>query len=52
MLNKIIYDYIIPTLDEHFPCSNEIFQKDNTSPHRSKVIMAAHENAKMYKVLT
>ncbi|CAB5375684.1 unnamed protein product [Rhizophagus irregularis] len=44
---KIIYDYVIPTLDEHFPCGNGIFQEDNAPPHRLKLAMAARENAKI-----
>ncbi|GET53494.1 transposable element Tcb1 transposase isoform X2 [Rhizophagus irregularis DAOM 181602=DAOM 197198] len=44
---KIIQDYVIPTLDEHFPCGNGIFQEDNAPPHHSKVAMAAREDAKI-----
>ncbi|CAB4443071.1 unnamed protein product [Rhizophagus irregularis] len=44
---KIIYNYVIPTLDEHFPCDNGIFQENNAPPHRSKVAIAARENAKI-----
>jgi hypothetical protein len=31
---EIIYDYVVPTLDEHFPSGNGIFQEDNAPPHR------------------
>ena len=44
---KIINDYVVPTLDEHFPCGNGLFQEDNAPPHRSKAAMAARENAKI-----
>ncbi|GES76349.1 IS630 family transposase [Rhizophagus clarus] len=43
---KIIQDYVVPTLDEHFPHGNGIFQ-DNAPSHRSKVAMAAREDAKI-----
>ncbi|GET02134.1 IS630 family transposase [Rhizophagus clarus] len=44
---KIIQDYVVPTLDEHFPHGNRIFQEDNAPPHCSKVTMAAREDAKI-----
>jgi transposase len=44
---KIINDYVVPTLYEYFPRGNGIFQEDNAAPHRSKVAMAARENAKI-----
>ena len=34
-------------MDEHFSQGNGIFQEDNAPPHRSKVAMAARENAKI-----
>ncbi|PKC68233.1 hypothetical protein RhiirA1_457473 [Rhizophagus irregularis] len=42
---KVINDYVVPTLHRHFPRGNGIFQEDNAAPHRSKVAMAARENA-------
>jgi transposase len=44
---KVIDDYVVPTLDDLFPRNNRIFQEDNAPPHRSKVAMAARENAKI-----
>ncbi|GBB94641.1 hypothetical protein RclHR1_23960002 [Rhizophagus clarus] len=44
---KIIQDYVIPTLDEHFSRGDRIFQEDNALPHRSKVTIAACEDAKI-----
>ncbi|GBB93972.1 hypothetical protein RclHR1_22670001 [Rhizophagus clarus] len=44
---KIIQDYVIPTLDEHFPRGDRIFQEDNAPPHHSKVTIAAHKNTKI-----
>ena len=44
---KIINDYVIPTLQEYFPRKNGIFQEDNAAPHRSKVAVAARENAEI-----
>jgi len=44
---KIINDYVVPTLHEYFPRGNGIFQEDNAPPHRSKVAVAARENAKI-----
>ncbi|CAB4439478.1 unnamed protein product [Rhizophagus irregularis] len=41
----VINDYVVPTLYKYFPCGNGIFQEDNVAPHRSKVAIAAHENA-------
>ncbi len=38
---EIIYDYVVPTLDEHFPCGNGIFQEDNAPSYYSKTAMAA-----------
>ncbi|CAB4421978.1 unnamed protein product [Rhizophagus irregularis] len=40
-----IKDYVVPTLQRHFPQGNGIFQEDNALPHRSKVATAARENA-------
>ncbi|GBC28502.2 IS630 family transposase [Rhizophagus irregularis DAOM 181602=DAOM 197198] len=40
-----IKDYVVPTLQRHFPQGNGIFQEDNAPPHRSKVATAARKNA-------
>ena len=44
---KIIQDYVILTLDEHFSRGNRIFQEDNALPHHSKVAIITYENAKI-----
>ena len=44
---KVIQNHVVPTLQKHFPRNNEIFQEDNATPYRSKVAMAARENAKI-----
>lgn len=44
---KIIQNYVIPILDEHFLHSNRNFQEDNTLAYCSKVTMAAHEDVKI-----
>ncbi|CAB5392164.1 unnamed protein product [Rhizophagus irregularis] len=42
---QVINDFVVPTLHTHFPQGNGIFQEDNAALHRSRVVMAAHENA-------
>ncbi|GBC37710.2 IS630 family transposase [Rhizophagus irregularis DAOM 181602=DAOM 197198] len=42
---QVINDFVVPTLHTHFPQGNGIFQEDNAAPHRSRVAMAARENA-------
>ncbi|CAB5394308.1 unnamed protein product [Rhizophagus irregularis] len=42
---KVINDYVVPTLQKYFPRGDGIFQEDNAAPHRSKVAVAARENA-------
>ncbi|GBB92696.1 hypothetical protein RclHR1_20430003 [Rhizophagus clarus] len=42
---KTIKDYVVPTLQIHFPRGNGIFQEDNAPPHCSKVAATTCENA-------
>ena len=44
---KVINKYVVPTLYKYFPNGNGIFQEDNAPPHRSKVAMAAREDAEI-----